>query len=92
MKEVTLHRTALAIAVLLASLSLVAWRQGRALGVLAELDAVRTDMGIAGSRVSELNREIRVLRSRAWIVENAGIRLNLFKPDDQVRVLHLEIE
>jgi len=92
MKDVTLHRTALAIAVLLASLSLVAWRQGRALGVLTELDAVRTEVGIAGSRVSELNREIRVLRSRSWIVENAARRLDLHKPDDQVRVLHLEIQ
>ncbi|HSM06208.1 MAG TPA: hypothetical protein VK858_16430 [Longimicrobiales bacterium] len=89
MNEATLQRMILAIAVLLASLSLVAWRQGRALGVLSELDTVRSEVGIARSHVGELNREIRGLQSRARIVDVAKDRLGLRPPDDQVRVLRM---
>jgi cell division protein FtsL len=90
MRDLALHRIALATAFLLASLSLVAWRQGRALGVLDELDRVQSEAGLARSEVAELRREIRVLQSRARVVADAGERLGLHSPEGQVRVLHLE--
>lgn len=90
MSDVTLHRMALAIALVLASLSVVAWRQGRALGVLSELDRVQSQIGAARSEAGELEREIRVLQSRARIVADAADRLGLHQPEGQVRVLRVE--
>lgn len=90
MSDVTLHRMALAIALVLASLSVVAWRQGRALGVLSELDRVQSEIGAARSEAGELQREIRVLQSRARIVADAAERLGLHQPEGQVRVLRVE--
>lgn len=90
MSDGTLHRMALAIALVLASLSVVAWRQGRALGLLSELDRVQSDIGAARSEAGELEREIRVLQSRARIVADAGDRLGLHQPEGQVRVLRVE--
>ena len=90
MSEVTLQRAALVMAFLLMSLSIVAWRQGRALGVLSELDQVQSEIGLARSEVAELERETRVLRSRSRIVADAADRLGLHQPEGQVRVLRLE--
>jgi cell division protein FtsL len=88
--DLTLQRVALVMALLLTSLSVVAWRQGRALGVLSELDEVQSEIGMARSEVSELERETRVLRSRSRIVADAGDRLGLHEPEGQVRVLWVE--
>jgi cell division protein FtsL len=90
MSDLTLHRMALAIALVLTSLSVVAWRQGRALGILSELDRIQSDIGAARSEARELEREIRVLQSRARIVADAADRLGLRQPEGQVRVLRLE--
>lgn len=90
MSELTFQRAALVMALLLMSLSLVAWRQGRALGVLSELDQVQSEIGLARSELAELERETRVLRSRSRIVADAGERLGLYQPEGQVRVLRLE--
>ena len=83
MSDGTLHRMALAIALVLASLSVVAWRPGRALGPQSDIRAARSEAG-------ELEREIRVLQSRARIVAVAGDRLGLHQPEGQVRVLRVE--
>jgi cell division protein FtsL len=88
--DLTLQRMALAMALVLTSLSVVAWRQGRALGVLSELDQVQSEIGLARSEAGELEREIRVLRSRGRIVADAGARLGLHQPEGQVRVLRVE--
>lgn len=90
MRGMALQRAVLAVAGLLTALSVVAWRQGRALGVLSELDAVQSEIATARSQESELEREIRVLRSRSRIVTDAGRRLGLRAPEGQVQVLHLE--
>lgn len=90
MSDFTLQRVALVVAFLLTSLSVVAWRQGRALGVLSELDEVQSEIGLARSEASELERETRVLQSRARIVADAAERLGLLRPEGQVRVLRVE--
>jgi len=84
------HRAALAMAALLASLSMVAWRQGRAFDVQQELEAVRGELSMARSEKVQLNRDIRVLSSRERIVRVARARLGLRPPTGQVRVIQVE--
>lgn len=85
-----LHRAALAMAALLASLSMVAWRQGRAFDVQQELEEVRSQVSMARSEQLQLNRDIRVLSSRERIVQVARARLGLRPPTGQVRVIQVE--
>lgn len=72
---------ALAVAALLASLTLVAWRQGRALEGLAALDAVRTEVSVAIAERDELARRIQRLESRSHVVEVAEQRLGMHTPE-----------
>ncbi|MGH7467290.1 MAG: hypothetical protein ACRENP_04820 [Longimicrobiales bacterium] len=67
-----LLRLAVAFAALLGSLSLVVWRQSRALELLRELDVLLTDRAIAEATRSELTRRIEYLESRARVVRDAG--------------------
>lgn len=60
-------RVALAFAALLASLSLVVWRQSRALEVLRELDGLRSARAVAESERAELSARVQELESRARI-------------------------
>ncbi|CAN5855116.1 hypothetical protein BH23GEM9_BH23GEM9_18540 [soil metagenome] len=73
-------RTSLAFALLFASLSLVVWRQSRALDELRGLDAARSDRAILQAERADLQREIHRLESRARIVAVAGGRLGLRLP------------
>ena len=84
------HRAALAMAALLASLSMVAWRQGRAFEVQQQLEDVRSEVSMARSEKVQLNRDIRVLSSRERIVQVARARLGLRPPTGQVRVIQVE--
>jgi cell division protein FtsL len=82
-------RLALAFAALLASMSLVVWRQSRALEVLRALDSARTQRAIGEAERSELNRQIEYLESRSRIVNEAH-RLGLHVPSvDELVVLPL---
>lgn len=74
-------RVALAVAALLASLSLVAWRQGQALETLAELDEVRGDRTLASVEAEELRARIQYLESRSRMVPVARERLGMKMPD-----------
>lgn len=74
-------RVALAVAFLLASLSLVAWRQGRALETLARLDELRREVEVARAERTELLRHARYLESRARVVPAARERLGMHLPD-----------
>jgi len=74
-------RIALAIGLLLASLSLVAWRQSRAFEVLAALEEVRREASLARAERSELERRIRHLESRGRVVAEARVRLGMHLPD-----------
>ena len=60
-------RVALAFAALLASLSLVVWRQSRAHEVLRELDAVRSARAVLESERAVLAARSQQLESRARI-------------------------
>ena len=73
-------RIGFACALLFASLSLVVWRQGRALEALRGLDAARAERALLQAQRAELQREIQQLESRARIVAVAGARLGLRLP------------
>jgi cell division protein FtsL len=73
-------RLAFAFTALLASMSLVVWRQSRALEVLRALDEARTTRAIGEAERSELNRRIEFLESRSRVVEEAEERLGMHVP------------
>ena len=85
-----LIRIAFTFAVLLASLSLVVWRQGRAYALLRELDAVRSARAIEEAQRADLNRRIQMLESRGRVVADAQARLGLRVPTaDEIVILPL---
>lgn len=73
-------RMGAAFALLFASLTLVVWRQSRALEELRALDEARTTRAVLQSERSALQREIQRLESRARIATVAGQRLGLRVP------------
>jgi cell division protein FtsL len=73
-------RIALAFAALLGSLSMVVWRQSRALSMLRELDALRSERAVMESDRSRLTERIQHLESRARIMEVAGERWGMRVP------------
>lgn len=83
----TPSRVALVVAVLLASLSLVAWRQSRALEALGGLDAARKEVSLALAERAELNRRIQYLQSYGRVVRDARTRLGMHRPDASEQVL-----
>lgn len=72
---------ALAVAALLASLTLVTWRQSRALEALADLDHARSEVSMAIAERDELARRIQRLESRAHVIEEAARRLGMRTPE-----------
>lgn len=73
----TFLRVAAAVVTLLGSLSLVTWRQSRALETLARLDDLRRQTSLAEAERIELQRGIQVLESRVRIVPAARERLGM---------------
>ncbi|HSJ07009.1 MAG TPA: hypothetical protein VK936_09910 [Longimicrobiales bacterium] len=73
-------RMSAACALLFTSLSLVVWRQSRALEELRALDAARSTRAVLQAERSELQREIQGLESRSRIIAVAGRRLGLRVP------------
>lgn len=71
---------AIAFVALLAALSLVAWRQGRALESLAALDRVERERSLAEADRAELFRRIQHLESRGYVGPEAGRRLGMHTP------------
>lgn len=71
---------ALAMAVLLGSLSLVAWRQARALEVLELADRWEREVDLARAELEELRGRIDRLGSRSWVVQEAKARLGMRMP------------
>jgi hypothetical protein len=72
---------ALAAAALLASLSLVAWRQARALEALERLDGIQGELGLGEAEQADLLARIRVLESRGRVVPEAREELGMRMPD-----------
>jgi hypothetical protein len=91
MQHAGLIRLALAFAALFASLSMVVWRQSRALEVLRELDRTRTAAAITEAERSDLSRQLEFLESRAHIVSEASRRLGLRVPSaDEIVLMRLD--
>jgi cell division protein FtsL len=83
-------RWALLIAVLLSSLTLVVWRQSRALTVLSELDDIREERVLEEARRASLLRRIESLESRARITVEARDRFGMRLPTgDEIVILPL---
>lgn len=82
-----MHRLTFAVAILMASLSLVAWRQGQAFDLQEELEAAGDQVVEARAEQVQLEKDITYLSSRERITEVAGERLDLHPPVDQVRVV-----
>jgi cell division protein FtsL len=73
-------RMGIACALLFGALSMVVWRQSRALEELRALDVARAERALLQAERSELQREIQRLESRAHVVATAGRRLGLRIP------------
>ena len=83
-------RLALAFAALLAALTMVIYRQSRALEVLRAADEMRSARVIAEAERSELARRIQTLQSRARVVTDARTRLGMHVPSaDEIVILPL---
>ncbi len=72
---------ALATAAVLAALSLVAWRQARAMEALEAFEDVRRESALGLAEREELEARIRVLESRGRVVPEARSRLGMRVPD-----------
>jgi cell division protein FtsL len=72
--------TALAIATLLAALSLVTWRQTRSLDALAELERIEREISLVEAERGELERRIQSLESRGRVVPAAREMLGMHTP------------
>jgi cell division protein FtsL len=70
----------LSVAVLLAALATVTWRQSRSFEALASLDEVRRLRSASGAERVELERSIQVLESRGRVVPLARARLAMHTP------------
>ena len=73
-------RMGIACALLFGSLSLVVWRQSRALEELRGLDAARAERALLQAEHSELERSIQRLESRSRIAAVARARFGLRTP------------
>ena len=83
-------RMAIACAALLGALSMVVWRQSRALEALRALDAARAEHVMLESARASVIREIELLESRSRIVATAGARLGLHVPSgNEIVILQL---
>jgi hypothetical protein len=67
----------LGVALFLGSLSLVMWRQARAMETHAETDSLRREQALARADGEELRRRIQVLESRGRVVPEANRRLGM---------------
>jgi cell division protein FtsL len=73
-------RVVLAFAALLASLTLVVWRQSRSLELLRALDEVRSERALEEAERALLTARIQTLEGRARIRRVAGAELGLHVP------------
>jgi cell division protein FtsL len=73
-------RALVAAGALLCSLTLVAWRQSRALGALGELERVRNERALVQAEKEAMERAIQHLESRARVVPVARDRLGMRTP------------
>lgn len=80
MKRPPVIRLALLFLALLGSLTLVVWRQSRALEMLRELEAVRAERVVEEARRGSLARRVEELESRGRVSAAARDRLGMRLP------------
>lgn len=84
-------RVALLFAAFLASLSLVVWRQSRALEMLRAIDEVRRERAVVEAQRTALVRELDVLESRGRITRLAEQEFGMRVPHgDEIVLLPLD--
>ena len=86
-RERIIARAILAVAALLASLTVVAWRQSAARAVLAELDAAERELAELSETRSELARVLDAMEARPWVAAEAGRRLGMRAPAEHELVI-----
>jgi cell division protein FtsL len=79
-KKPPLIRMGLLFVLLLGSLTLVVWRQSRALEMQRALETVRRERAVEESRRTALLRRVEQLESRTRVSEAAGSRLGMRLP------------
>jgi cell division protein FtsB len=72
-----------ALGALFGALSLVTWRQARALEALSELERVRRDISLAEAERAELEQRIQTLEGRGYVSTRARELLGMHQPDDR---------
>ena len=80
-------RAVVALAILLASLTAVAWRQSSTRETMEELATVERELAVATDEREELARELAGLESRPWIGAEAAKRLGMRPPSEQEVVI-----
>ncbi len=80
-------RAIFALAILLASLTVVAWRQSTTRETMAELEAVERELALAADEREELARELAGLESRPRIGAEAARRLGMRAPSEHEVVI-----
>lgn len=80
-------REIFALAILLASLTVVAWRQSTTRETMAELDAAERELAVTADEREVLARELAGLESRLWIGAEAAGRLGMRPPGEQEVVI-----
>lgn len=84
---------ALATAILLGSLSLVAWRQAQTLQSLEQLEELNREWDLGVAEKEELQRRIRFLESRGRVVPEAVERNGMKKAEaEEIVILSGEIQ
>ncbi len=82
-----LPKTILLLAVVLASLTMVAWRQSTARETMEELAAAERELAIAVEGREALARELAALETRPWIGAQAAKRLGMRAPTENEVVI-----
>jgi cell division protein FtsL len=80
-------RIGLTLAVFLATLVLVAWRQTRAYTLMSEIERVNGEIALANAEGDDLRQRIQYLESLERVVVDARVRLGMHLPTDAERVI-----
>lgn len=80
-------RAIFALAILLASLTVVAWRQSTTRETMEQLDTVERELALVADEREELARELTGLEGRPWIGAEAARRLGMRPPSEKEVVI-----
>lgn len=80
-------RAIFALAVVLASLTMVAWRQSTAHETMEELDAAARELAVVIEERERLARELAAIEARPWIGAEAAKRLGMRAPNEDEVVI-----